>query len=249
VSVWVLGGLCAEQVDDLAAALETTAVRLSIFEQAQPAWQSMAVQAAGVQPPEGAATQVAAVQPPPDAASLHARGFGAEPSNVRSSARPYPETLRVYMRLQQLVAGHAARVSWACLGLARQDGAMPVPPGQPMVPVCARPFTVRTGAVYAVTKAVQPPQLDAACAALLASAKEHLPDTLFPELCIATAHDDGTPRAEMHWVAEHGTYMADGITVCVFARPLASMTSFSRRLAVVQCPLECPKQEAPNEIS
>ena len=229
VSVWVLGGLCAQQVDDLQHALEASSVRLSFCEQAQPAWQSMGPQAS-------TGTPAAAVQSAADTALLLAHGFGAEPSNIRSSARPYPETLAVYMRLQQLVETHSGRVSWSSLGLAREDGYMPVPPGQPMVPVRARPFTVKTGAVYAVTKAVDPAKVQAAFAALLASAKRHLPETLLVELCIDTSDEQGDPRLEMRWVAECGTYMADGITVCVLARPRPSETPFCRRLAVLRFP-------------
>ena len=112
---------------------------------------------------------------------------------------------------------------------------MPVPPGQRMVPVHARPFTVKTGEAYAVTKAVKPARVEAAFAALLQAAKRHQPD-LFAELSIFTSDEDGAPRPEMQWVTACGTYMADGITVCVFARPRPSVTSFSRRLAFVKCP-------------
>jgi hypothetical protein len=66
----------------------------------------------------------------------------------------YPETLSVYMALQQLAEAHATdgRIRWASLGLVRLDEppghyVMPVPPGRPMVKVCARPFLVLRPAI------------------------------------------------------------------------------------------------------
>ena len=100
----------------------------------------------------------------------------------------------------------------------------------------ARPFAVKIGEVYAVMKAVQPTRVEAAFAELLEAAKHHLP-AVFAELCIFTSDDGGASRPEMQSITKYGTYMTDGIAVCMFARPQPSSSTmpFTRRLAVVRC--------------
>ena len=133
VSLWLLGGLCATQLADMQACLGAARPRWNIFEQATPAWQSMAVQ-------EEAAVQPSWRWPPASAAAL-AHGWGAEPSNIRSSEASYEETIRVYLRFQQLV--EQVTVRYVVPALARVESFLPSPPGEPMIRVAGRPLLVR----------------------------------------------------------------------------------------------------------
>ena len=112
---------------------------------------------------------------------------------------------------------------------------MPVPAGQPMIPVSARPLTVKTGKKYEVTKAVEPSRVDAAFGQLLKSAEIHQPGTLYLELCIGTKDDRGEERPEMRWIRESGTYM-------VRMRTARARTHMRARAQASKRPMPVPPQ-------
>ena len=228
VSIWLLSGVCKNQVEDIKQAVESHDVQLVVMEQAQPAWQSMHVDSQTTQPAW-------------DDDLLAVRGYGAEPSNVRAGVNGYSNNVLAYMRLQQLFSETAGRVRWCCLGLARSTGYMPVPPGEQMVAVQARPLNVRCGKEYEVVRAVEPSELSSAFAALQQAAEEHHFETLHAELSLHVNDDHGDYRDELVWIARKGSYMADGISICLLGRPVSddhAMSCFTRRLAFVQMPTD-----------
>eukprot|EP00928_Gymnodinium_smaydae_P065465 TRINITY_DN48604_c0_g1_i1.p1 TRINITY_DN48604_c0_g1~~TRINITY_DN48604_c0_g1_i1.p1 ORF type:complete len:476 (-),score=61.84 TRINITY_DN48604_c0_g1_i1:148-1575(-) len=226
-SVWILGGLCAAQISDL----ETYARKgkhLLLIEQAQPAWQHVDVGSNEVQP---------MVDPSDSPMSLSS--FGAEPSNVRSSAASYPETLEVYVNFQRLAERFPANVRHAFPALARKSSMLPVPPGKQMLRVSGRPLNVKIGTEYQVMTAHDAQSLSAAFSKLLSAAEEHCKTTLYVELCISCEDDFGNTRSNMAPIMKYGTFMADAICVCLAARPAShvNLQTLTRRLAIVRAKL------------
>jgi len=224
-TLWLLGGLCEKQVEDIEHGL-LTGVHFTIFEQAQPAWQSMRVEGLDVQPDWSF--------PPDPEAEEH--GFGAEPSNVRSSEETYPDTIATYMRLQQIIASTPSAFNYVFPALARNDQKMPVPPGRAMFKISGRPLNVLPGTTYTIKKAVDAHKLDTAFSQLLLSARTNLPETIYAELCIGTADYFGQERDDMGNIRKYGTFMADPILVCLAATPLVKLGAIemTRRLAFVR---------------
>eukprot|EP00931_Biecheleriopsis_adriatica_P056522 TRINITY_DN33490_c0_g2_i1.p1 TRINITY_DN33490_c0_g2~~TRINITY_DN33490_c0_g2_i1.p1 ORF type:complete len:483 (+),score=111.73 TRINITY_DN33490_c0_g2_i1:56-1504(+) len=230
VTVWLLGGICKKQVEDLKQCCQSGGTHFVLYEQAQPAWQSHEVPS----PKDSASEELqpAWCFPPPNPEAA-ARGFGVEPSNVRSSEAPYSETLGTYLLLQQLVAWFPDAFSYVFPALARSDAYLPAPPGKPMKRICGRPFNVIPGTEYVIKKACNPERSLAAFSKLLQVVKPKFPTTLYEELCIGSSDDFGAERKELAAVVKYGTFMADAILVCLAARPPAQVGAQEaiRRLA------------------
>eukprot|EP00434_Breviolum_minutum_P014742 symbB.v1.2.012999.t1/scaffold912.1/size152940/5 len=222
VSVWILSGLCKKQVEDFSYCQKKLGTKFTFIEQAQPAWQSMDCTAAEVQP--------GWTFPP---AFGDEKGFGVEPSNVRSSEAPYTETLSNYLRFQQLVAPEA---KYVCPALARSNAFLPVPAGQKMLAISGRPFNVIPGKAYVIKKALNPDRAQNAFGKLLESAKAYYAENLLPELCIDSCDDFGAERPELAAVVKYGTFLADVIVVCLAARPQLPTQLKRRRLALALVP-------------
>jgi len=229
LSVWVLSGLCDVQIDDISALAKLPELTLNVIEQAQAAWQSVDVDPAEVVQP---AWDVLSGEP------LDDRGYGAEPSNLRSSEESYPKTLHSYMRFQHALADSAAAaLNYIIPALARTDGALPAPPGKQMLRVSGRTFLGLPGPEFVTMAALDKERSDRIFNTLLSSAKTLLPETLlYEELCTSTADDLGRERPDVKHISKHGTFMADAIVIALAARPTkAQRTSpVSRRLAVVK---------------
>lgn len=222
-TVWLLSGMCRQQVDDLQhEALEGK--RLRIVEQAQPAWQSDDVGNAAVQPDW-------TFPPSTDA------GYGVEPSNVRSSGLGYYDAIENYVRFQQVVSSASAGWSYLAPALSRSDGWLPAPPGQEMMRISGRPLNVLPGESYTIKKSVNKGRAEEAFRRILAAARAG-PVELHAELCISTADDAGVERTEMAHIKKYGSFMADAVVVALAARPLSQLqtTAVVRRLAVVKIP-------------
>mmetsp|Transcript_122013 Transcript_122013/g.352528 ORF Transcript_122013/g.352528 Transcript_122013/m.352528 type:complete len:534 (-) Transcript_122013:101-1702(-) len=248
VALWILSGLCASQVDDITDGCEhKDGPRFVVFEQAQPAWQSMEV-------PEDAETQpawdlkeltsidgvdpvraddVEAAARVADVAAMLDRGFGAEPSNIRSGEAPYPVILDTYMQLQEAVAICPERFEYTCPALNRVPGPLPAPVGQPMHRIAARPLTVVPGEIFEVRKAVDMPRAEAAFAKLLSAARASAAETAYPELSQDALDDHRRDRGGV--IDYNGSPLADALLVALVARPPAALGAVAvvRRLAVV----------------
>jgi len=226
-SLWIMSGLCAAQVQDVELLLATPALKLSLFEQSQPAWHSMEVDPkAEVQP----AWELAPGEPLPDS------GYAVEPSNVRSSGDPYPQTLYTYMRFQHAVAtADPSRTNYVVSALARKAGVLPAPPGQQMLRVGGRLLQVCPGAEYVVKGSGDKPRAEAAFAGLLAASSRNHSETLYPELCQGVLDESGNVRVGIEHVARYGTNMPDAILVALAARPreILKARPVVRRLAVI----------------
>lgn len=227
VTLWLLSGLCALQVKDIVSGCEESGLSFHVVEQAQPAWQSGA-----------AVLEEVEVQPdwawPPSETEAE-RGFGVEPSNVRSGEAPYKEILDTYLTLQRCVSAAASQFTYVCPALAREDGRLPAPPGQAMRRISGRRFNVLPGGQYAVKRALDPSRTKTAFSALLAAA--HAADrALYDELCTATRDEAGEERKHMAFLIKYGTFMADAIAVALAARPAGGLKTetVTRRLAVVR---------------
>lgn len=213
-SVWMLSGLCTKQVEDFAFCQKNFGTRFTFIEQAQPAWQS-------VDFPASAEVQPSWAFPP---AFGEEKGFGVEPSNIRSSEATYTETLTNYLRFQQLVAPGA---KYVCPALARSNGFLPAPAGEPML---------IPGKEYVIKKALDVKRAQLAFGNLLQNAKACYEDSLYPELCIDSCDDFGADRPELAAVVKYGTFMADAIVVCLAARPRLQTLPKRRRLALALVP-------------
>ena len=187
-AIWLLSGVCAKQAADLEECSSLPRAHFVIFEQAQPAWQSVEVD-------PDAREQPAWSFPP---AVGDERGFGAEPSNVRSSEEPYGATLAAYLRMQRAVAAAPDRFAYVAPALARSAGSMPVPPGQPLRWVSGRPLNVVVGESYVVKKACDVDRAQRVFSSLLAAARAHSPDALDRELRTGTLDDAGSERRYIH---------------------------------------------------
>lgn len=227
-TIWLLSGVCGPQARDIESIRER-GVRLNLIEQAQPAWQSFTVTSH-----EGAMPDWEF--PPPDL-DPDDKGFGAEPSNVRSGEGEYVDVVADYFRLQRALgpappgAGERAPVRYLAPALARQDDVLPTPPGQQMLCVSGRTLTVVPGEIYRVRRAADKARAAAAFEALLAAADAAAPETLGRELRVATADDRGEPRPQLAHILKYGTFMSDAIIVAVAARPQLETTRLTRRLA------------------
>lgn len=222
-SVWMLSGLCTKQVEDFAFCQKNFGTRFTFIEQAQPAWQS-------VDFPASAEVQPSWAFPP---AFGEEKGFGVEPSNIRSSEATYTETLTNYLRFQQLVAPGA---KYVCPALARSNGFLPAPAREPMLTISGRPFNVIPGKEYVIKKALDVKRAQLAFGNLLQNAKACYEDSLYPELCIDSCDDFGADRPELAAVVKYGTFMADAIVVCLAARPRLQTLPKRRRLALALVP-------------
>mmetsp|Transcript_22816 Transcript_22816/g.52179 ORF Transcript_22816/g.52179 Transcript_22816/m.52179 type:complete len:525 (-) Transcript_22816:60-1634(-) len=228
-AVWLIGGLSAKTVQDLAHCAKEEKIHFSVFEQAAPAWQSVDL----------SGPSVASLQPhwtfPPDDKSVSV-GFGAEPSNIRSSCMAYPDTISTYMQLQQLVAEVPERFSYVCPALARHDSYLPVPPGQSMLKVAGRPLTVKTGQDWVVKNARDQKRAQEVFSKLINLAREHARDSVYAELTTGTEDDFGLERPELHAVRKNGSFLADALIVCLAARPTEQLggIEMTRRLAFVR---------------
>lgn len=238
VSLWILSGLCNEQAEDVRSGCSSASggVRFVVFEQAQPAWQSVEV------------PKDAEVQPnwdwPPATVEAVEKADGAEPSNIRSGERPYPEILDTYLAFQQVVVANPGSFVYVCAALARSDGTLPAPCGQPMWRVSGRPLTVVPGAVYEVKKALDRARAEKAFRRLMEAASSHAGGgagegagpSLHAELCTGSTDDSGRERKELAHILKYGTFMSDAILVALAARPLEALGAAAvvRRLAVVQ---------------
>ncbi|CAE7436755.1 unnamed protein product [Symbiodinium necroappetens] len=230
VTVWILSGLCRAQVDDFDFAQKKLGVVFTFVEQAQPAWQSVKLpseEKSEIQPPYEF--------PPPTGDES---GFGVEPSNIRSSEASYRDTLLNYVRFQRTISGNGVPMQYVCPALARNDGFMPVQPGNTMHKVSGRPFNVIPGKSYVIKKARDPNRAQHAFVNLLSACKAHAAGSLHDELCIDSTDDFGADRPELAAVVKYGTFMADAILVCLAARPKRMMKSQEalRRLAVMLVP-------------
>jgi len=222
-SVWMLSGLCTKHVEDFAFCQKNFGTRFTFIEQAQPAWQS-------VDFPASAEVQPSWAFPP---AFGEEKGFGVEPSNIRSSEATYTETLTNYLRFQQLVAPGA---KYVCPALARSNGFLPAPAREPMLTISGRPFNVIPGKEYVIKKALDVKRAQLAFGNLLQNAKACYEDSLYPELCIDSCDDFGADRPELAAVVKYGTFMADAIVVCLAARPRLQTLPKRRRLALALVP-------------
>lgn len=224
VTVWLLGGICPKQVADLEKLSLST--KIFMFEQAQPAWQSMDTKGSEVQP--------AWSFPPEPAVAEY--GFGVEPSNVRSSDEAYAATVMNYMSFQS-VAAHR-KFHYVCVGLARHDGFLPVPPGKGMLRIAGRPLNVIPGEVHVIKKAVDMTRAERVFSRLMAAAQATRRDTIYKELCISVQDDAGTNRQMMNVVIRHGTFLADAIFVALASRPFEQLhcVEMVRRLAFMRLP-------------
>lgn len=233
-TVWLLGGLCHKQVSDIGWVRDNVAgAHLTIYEQAAPAWQSVQIGRTEVQPSWSF---------PPDVISDGC--FGAEPSNIRSSAEDYPGTVEVYLQLQKVVAASPASFTYICPAMSRKDGFLPVPPGQVMPRIWGRPLNVAPGIQYHVHKAIDLERTGRVFAQLTEAARARLPDTVYEELCINGNDDSGSKRPELEAVSNYGSFLADAILVCVGSVPLEMLraTKMTRRLAFVS--LTVPVEKA-----
>eukprot|EP00933_Yihiella_yeosuensis_P081445 TRINITY_DN95058_c0_g1_i1.p1 TRINITY_DN95058_c0_g1~~TRINITY_DN95058_c0_g1_i1.p1 ORF type:complete len:385 (-),score=55.77 TRINITY_DN95058_c0_g1_i1:55-1134(-) len=227
-SVWLLGGLCAHQANDLAAANEgPSKMSFVIFEQSQPAWQSMPVNKSQREQPQW--------EFPPSAQDAE-HGFGVEPSNIRSSDEKYPVTIATYMNLQKTIQAAPSGFRNVFAALARSDGFLPVPPGKEMVNVSGRPLNVVVGTEYVVKKALDLDIVQKTFSRLLESSRKHYPDSIYKELITGLTDEHGRERPELSAVVKYGTFMADAIIVCLAARPSSvfKTSTFTRRLASVK---------------
>eukprot|EP00747_Dinoflagellata_sp_TGD_P004233 gnl/TRDRNA2_/TRDRNA2_110919_c1_seq1.p1 gnl/TRDRNA2_/TRDRNA2_110919_c1~~gnl/TRDRNA2_/TRDRNA2_110919_c1_seq1.p1 ORF type:complete len:416 (-),score=71.02 gnl/TRDRNA2_/TRDRNA2_110919_c1_seq1:37-1140(-) len=231
VSIWLISGVCEQQVEDMELNVKA-GIRFTLYEQAPLAWQSMELT------PSQGLLQPKWSFPPADELEAEA-GFGAEPSNIRTSERSYPETISVYMRMQRLIESTpASALKHVNPALARKDGFLPSAPGRPMLRVAGRPLTVLPGPVYEVKTALDPARASTAFASLLKASRANQPDTIYLELCQGLEDDAGVLRQNVSSVAKHGTFMADPILIVLAARPptrFKTMT-ITRRLAVVKMP-------------
>lgn len=227
ITFWLLGGICAMQVADLEKLSET--VHIYLFEQALPGWQSMDV----------SDVIDSDLQPswcfPPLPREVDA-GYGVEPSNIRSSEESYTDTIMNYMHFQQVVASQPSSFTYISVGLARNNGFLPAPPGQKMLKIFGRPLNVLPGAVHVIKRAVDLPRAKEVFHHLMQAALQSSPDTIYKELCISVKDDEGTPRAILNAVTKHGTFMADAIFVALVAGPFAGFNTveMQRRLAFVK---------------
>eukprot|EP00927_Polykrikos_kofoidii_P034594 TRINITY_DN29321_c0_g1_i1.p1 TRINITY_DN29321_c0_g1~~TRINITY_DN29321_c0_g1_i1.p1 ORF type:complete len:498 (-),score=66.31 TRINITY_DN29321_c0_g1_i1:667-2160(-) len=228
MSVWLMSGLCEQQVEDLeSVSAAHPQMLLRIYEQAQPAWQST---------PVCPSTEI---QPPWDSENLLPEtGYGVEPSNIRSSAMPYPETLQTYMRLQHMIEA-SSNISIFVPALSRSEARMPAPPGKPMLLVSGRSLNVLPGDKYDVLKACDSSLADRAFSNVLAAVHDTWPRSLYPELLTGLTDDFGNERPELHTIMKYGTCMSDSILFALAARPAAAhhqlmvCRQVQRRLAIV----------------
>mmetsp|Transcript_118953 Transcript_118953/g.330473 ORF Transcript_118953/g.330473 Transcript_118953/m.330473 type:complete len:180 (-) Transcript_118953:70-609(-) len=139
------------------------------------------------------------------------------------------------MQLQEAVAICPERFEYFCPALARNDGALPAPVGQPMHKIAARPLTVVPGETYEVKKALDMERAKSAFGKLSAAARRAAPETLHPEQCQGTCDDSQAERPYMATILRYGTFLSDAILVALAARPVETLRAEAvvRRLAVV----------------